>query len=43
MDYYSAAKKNELMPFVATWLYLEIFLLSEAKDKCHMTLLICRI
>ena len=40
MEYYSARKKNEMMPFAATWMDLEIILLSEVshteKDKYHM-------
>ena len=44
MEYYSAIKKNEVMPSAATWMNLEIITLSEVsqteKDKCHMILLI---
>ena len=40
MEYYSAIKKNEIMPFAATLLGLEIIILNEVnqkeKDKCHM-------
>ena len=32
MEYYSANKKNELMSFVATWMNLEIVLLSEVSQ-----------
>ena len=48
MECYSAIKKNEIiMPFAATWMDLEIIILSEVsqteKDKYHMIPLICRI
>ena len=47
MEYYSAIKKNEIMPFVTTWMEVEILILSEGsqeeKDKCHMISLICGI
>ena len=37
--YYSAIKKNEIMPFAATWMDLGIIILSEVsqkEDKYHM-------
>ena len=44
MEYYSTIKKNEIMPFGATSLDLEIIILSEIsqknKGKYHMILLI---
>ena len=33
MEYYSAISKNEIMSFVATWMDLEIILLSEVSQK----------
>ena len=32
MEYYSTTKKNEIMPFVTTWMKLEIIILSEMSD-----------
>ena len=32
MEYYSAIKKNEIMPFTATWMDLEIITLSEVSQ-----------
>ena len=47
MEYYSAIKKNEILPFAATWMDLEVIILSEEsqkeKDKYHMISLICGI
>ena len=47
VEYYSAIKRNERMPFAATWMQLEIIILSKViqkeKDKYHMISLICRI
>ena len=44
MEYYSAIKKNKLMPLAAIWIQLEIMILSEVsqkgEDKYHMISLI---
>ena len=40
MEYYSAIKKNEILPFAATWMELEDIILSEVsqteKNKYYM-------
>ena len=47
MKYHSAIKKNEIMSFAATWMDLEVIILSEEsqteKDKYYMISLICEI
>ena len=44
IEYYSVIKKKEIMPFLATWMDLEIVILSEVtqtdKDKYHKISLI---
>ena len=44
MEYSSAIKKNDIMPFAATWMELENLILNEMsqkdKDKYHMISLI---
>ena len=45
MEYYSTLGKNEIMPFAATWMDLEIIILSAVnqteRNKYHMISLIC--
>ena len=47
MEYYSAIKNDEIMPFAATWMDLEIIILSEVsqikKDKYPLISLTCAI
>ena len=47
VGYYSAIKKNKIMPFTARWMKPEIIILNEVgqkeKDKHHMISLICGI
>ena len=44
MEYYSAIKKNEMLPFATTWMELQGIMLSEIsqseKDKYHTSSLI---
>ena len=45
MEYYSAIRKKQILPFATTWMELEDTVLSEIsqveKDKCQMISLIC--
>ena len=45
MEYYSAIKRNEVMPFTATWMTTWNVMLSEVsqteKEKYYMISLIC--
>ena len=33
MEYHSAIKKNDIMPFASTWMQLEILILNEVSQK----------
>ena len=45
MEYYSAIRKKQILPFATTWMELEDIMLSEIcqaeQDKCKMISLIC--
>ena len=47
MEYYEAIKMNEIMPFAASWMDLESFILREVsqteKEKYHTISFICGI
>ena len=42
MEYYSAIKKNEVMPFTATWMNLKIIVLCEVSQR-QISCIICEI
>ena len=33
MEYYSAIKKNKIMPFVAAWMEIDILILNKVKKR----------
>ena len=35
IDYYSAIKKNKILPFVTAWVGLEVYMLSESQVKTN--------
>ena len=35
IEYYSAIRKNEMLPFAATWMKLEIIILNEVSQKTN--------
>ena len=37
MEYYSAVKKNEILPFATTWMELEGIMLSEISQKRQLS------
>ena len=37
MEYYSAVRKDEIMPFAATWMGLECHTKQSQKDKYYIT------
>ena len=47
VEYYSAVKENEIMPFAATWMGLESIILTKANraelDKYYMISLTCEL
>ena len=46
-EYYSAIRKNEILPLATTWMDLEVIMLSEMshieKDRCHFFPFFCGI
>ena len=42
MEYYSVIKKYEMMPFVATWVDLEIIILNEVSQRQILYDIVCK-
>ena len=40
MEYYSAIKRNEIMPFAATWMHVENVIVSELRKEKNCTILL---
>ena len=40
MEYYLVMKKSEIMPFVATWMDLEVIILDEVVRQSHILYII---
>ena len=38
MEYYSAIKKNKILPFAAAWIDLDIIILSEVRQRKTYTI-----
>ena len=38
MEYYSAMKRNKIMPFAATWMQVEILILNEVRKRKTSTI-----
>ena len=41
LEYYSATRKHDLMPFVATWMQPEMIILSEIRQRKTKINIIC--
>ena len=40
IEYYSAIKRNEIMPFAATWMHVENVIVSELRKEKNCTILL---
>ena len=39
MEYYSAIQKNEIKPFAATWMDIEMIILSEVSQQRNISII----